>query len=654
MNDLKTLLKSKNITRAIIVDDAYETLPLARDLAIDEANWSQFFEDISEADEAHLKGIFPPYEGMRGDDLRASDAFVAALWQHRGSLRKEIVDPLFERYDKDKDVDLEYLERLRTTLTGFELNCITSGRDFVAAASEVDLIVIDLYLASSQDDEAMAFSTKGLKEVIKKRMANPPLVVLMSRSTRLIEKKRQFRDESGLFESTFRIISKNDLAEEGKLPRLLSRLAEHYHDSVKLAAFLNAWQQGLDRACLRTANLIRTLDLADVAQIQQLLLDEEGDLPGSYLVDVFDLVLQHEIEGEDAIIKTALELNQLNSQNYPPPYVAGSPDLQAIVCRSLFHHHGRLILKNELGSPVAFGDILQRKTIAQNAQAAPADVLQVLNNFNYMGNLDVYAVMTPACDLQRIAKRVLLLKGTLTPLTTTNWFYKDSLRTAVYQSNSGERFYIKWDPKHTEVVSNERLKIVLEAPQGFQIVGRLREAPALELQQKLLSDMGRVGLIAPMPATFPVKVEAYLPNVEKKLFKIDAPALSDNPGVCFIGRKSESEARTLVLCEDACESLFKGLRAVDINSVEASARQLVEDVRSSEKLLVLQKGINCLGLSDKRYLDIILTVPANGDIPEQKIPIGLIRQSGDWIATEIMNGNFLRKAGIVLILTPNE
>jgi hypothetical protein len=665
MNDLTSLLQRANIKSAVIVDDAYDQIPLARDLLPDDASWSQFFDDLNSADNDQLKQIFPAYDGMRADALRNSDAFVATIWQQRQAIRQELVDPLFQRYDQEKAADLAYLQSLTEILAALNLQCSSAGRNFAAAAAAADLIVIDLYLSSSQDNDAMACSINGLKEVINNRMANPPLVILMSRSPYLEEKRKEFRDGSGLFESTFRIIRKTDLAQDGKLQRLLTRLAAHYHDSIRLATFLHSWQTGLSRACDRTANLIRTLDLADVAQIQQLLLAEEGEPPGSYLVDVFDLVLQHEIEGEDSIINAAMELNGLNSDVYPPPYVAGSPDLQALVCRSLFHNIGRLRLKNPTASPVSFGEILQRKSlaaVAQEPQAVETALVPVENvapepaaaPFAYMGNSDVFAVMTPACDLQRLAKRILLLKGTLVPLTQTNWFYKDSkdvIRTAVYQSTSGERFYIKWDPKHIEAVSDDDLKKILDAPNGFHIVGRLREAPALELQQKLLSKWGRVGLLAPMPATFPVKIEAYFPNLQKKLAKIEAKGLTDNAGVCFVGRKNEEEARVLVLCEDACESLCKAVQAITLEQVEAVARPVVEFLQSNEALLILQKGVDFSRVSENKFLEINVTAPgAEGQSPVKR-PIGLIRQDGDWVTNIILNGNDLKRAGVILVVS---
>src|SRR5713101_2526822 len=522
MSDLRNLLRTAGIMRALVVDDAYDEVPRAADLSIDTESWTQFFEDITNEDKGRIRCLFPTYDSMRADQLRASDEFVSAVWNGRTAMRTEIVRPLFERYERDKAEDLRYLETLKTSLEAFGVQCGRAGRAFIEEASRADLIIIDLYLTSAQDENALETATTGLSAAIKGRMAKPPLVVLMSRSGRLEEKKKEFRDRSGLFESAFRIIKKAELNEEGKLARILTRLATHYADSLKLATFLFAWQQGLKSASARTSNLIRTLDLPDYAQIQQLLLAEEGEPTGSYLVDVFDRVLQHEVEREADIITAALALNGLNTALYPPPYVAGSRDLQILVFRSLFQNRERLRLPQAEASLVAFGDILRRKPVPSGTATVIAPVAGPLAG---IGREKVLTVVTPGCDLQRNgAERVMLLEGKLAELKPAAWSYDDSpVRTPIIEMEDGERFWIKWNLKHIETVSSTELQTVLNAPDGFSIIDRLRESAALELQQKLLSSLGRVALLAPMPATFPIKVEAYLPAPDRTLFALDIP-----------------------------------------------------------------------------------------------------------------------------------
>lgn len=668
MSDLETVLQGANVRRAVVIDDGYDEVPVAKDLAEDAAEWSQFFEDLIPADENQIRSFFPRYDDLRADELPSEDEFIALLWNHRAELRQEVIGPLFERYTTDKEQDLRYLKTITDCLDSCNLSYKTAGKVFEEKASDADLVIIDLFLDSAQDREAFKMSVEGLKRVIDRRPAAPPLVVLMSRSGRLKDKRKEFRDTVGILESAFRIIRKAELTEEGMLDRLLTRLAKHYADSLRLAAFLDAWKRGLAQACERTAGLIRTLDLADHAQIRQLLLAQEDEPTGSYLVDVFDRVLQHEIEREEAIIDAALELNTLTSDVYPPPYVAGSRDLQSLVFRSLFQNNGRLRLGKPGGSAVAFGDILRRKAPPAEADAPAPEVANESNDdsagsvkhpgaqasptFVPLGEIkedDVLLVVTPACDLQHLlAKRCLLMKGTLVPLKAEgDWSYRDQpIRTVVYEVTPDERYFIKWDLKHVESLSQEELRFQLAAPAGLEVVARLREAHALELQQKLLSSLGRVGLLAPMPATFPVKVEAYLPGLDRKLFKVSIPSLEDNPAVVCAGRKSDMSASSrLVLCEDACEGLCRALQALDLTTVFDGARAIITEVRQNDELLMLERGVDFAEISETRFKEISAVKPGTS----VSRTVALMRNAGDWLQ-EPLNGSFMGKAGIILVL----
>ncbi len=668
MNDLETVLQGANVRRAVVVDDGYDEVPVAKDLAGDAARWRQFFEDLIPTDEIQINSFFPRYDDLRADELQSDDEFIALLWNHRTELRQEVIGPLFERYSTDKEDDLRYLKTITDCLDGCNLPYVTAGKAFEDKAIDADLVIIDLYLDSAQDPEAFNMSVAGLKRVIDRRRASPPLVVLMSRSSRLKFKRKEFRDIVGIFKSAFRIIQKTELIEEGKLPRLLTRLATHYADSLRLATFLDAWEKGLARACQRTAGLIRTLDLADHVQIHQLLLTQEEEPTGSYLVDVFDRVLQHEIEREDEIIDAALALNTVTSDAYPPPYVAGSRDLQALVYRSLFQNNERLRLGKPGGSVVAFGDVLQRKapSAAANeaAPAIPTAPIRIASAANDSASIqaaqpilplddiktkDVLLVVTPACDLQHLlAKRCLLMKGTLVPLKAErDWSYKDlPIRTVVYEVTPDERYSIRWDLKHVESLSQEELRMQLAAPTGLEVVARLREAHALELQQKLLSSLGRVGLLAPMPATFPIKVEAYLPGLDRMPFKVSIPALSDNPAVVCAGRKADMSASSrLVLCEDACEGLCRALQELDLTTVYTAAHGIITEVRQNHEFLLFERGVDFAEISETKFKEITAVKPGT----TVSRTVALLRNAGDWLE-EPLNGSFMGKAGIILAL----
>lgn len=640
MTELRILLEKANVRRVLVVDDAYDQVPLPSDLSTEADEWTQFFDDLTDEDTATIRTIYPRFDDARADELRVSEEFVAALWQHRSQLSPEVVDPLFSRYDLGAAKDLEYLAALVERLDSFGLTCTTAGRSFQDKAGAADLIVIDLFLGSTQGEADSTASIEGLTKVIADRPGRPPVVILMSRSPRLDDKREEFRDSVGLFESAFRIIRKAELADTGKLQRHLTRLAGHYADSLKLASFLCAWNEGLNQARKRTSRLIRTLDLADYAQIRQLLLSAEGEPTGSYLVDVFDRVLQHEIESEAPIIDAAIALNALTSETYPPPYVAGSRDLQNLVQRSLFQSRERLRLIGAEGSLVAFGDLLRRKTVpvGMDAAAAPG----VNSPLSDISAAEVLAVLTPACDLQRqSAKRILLLVGTLRPLQPADWIYKEEpIRTPVIQLAEGQPCWIKWNLKHIETLSHVELKRILEEVDGFEIIARLRESHALELQQKLLSSLGRVGLIAPMPATFPMRVEVYLPDTRKNLVLLDIPSLAQEGGVCYVGRADQGDR--LVLCEDACEGICEAIERIDLSQFHKNTQEAVAYLRTSGELAqVLEQGVRLPNSGGQR--EILLRVGALQGEGSTASPrsIGFVMRNKDLQKAEVKKGGLV-------------
>lgn len=637
MTTLAELLHEKGIRRALVVDDAYDPLPRAADLTIDVNEWTNFFDDLQEADVEIIQDLAPEYDSLPTAELPASDGFVAALWQNRNGLRPELINPVFSRYDADMATDLAYVEALVAELQGLGLQVETAGRAFEEQAAAVDLIIIDLFLGSVQDADAIAASKTKLRQVIDLRRSSPPLVILMSRSGRLEEKREEFRDSTGLLASGFRIVRKADLRTDGKLARLLRRLAIHRSDSARLAAFMEAWQQGVSDATARTVGLMRTLDLPDYAQIQQLLLSEEGEPTGSYIVDVFDRVLQHEIEREAPIINAAIGLNEITSSEYPPPYLVGSPDLQQLVYRSLFQNAERLRLTGPVGG-IAFGDIL-RPTPRPGDPPLPNPIADV-------GPNHVLAVLTPACDLQRGgAKRVLLLVGELRPLGARDWSYADDpVRTPVIELDA-TRFWIKWDLKHVDTIGQDALAASLVDNGGLALVARLREAHALELQQKMLSAMGRVGLPALMPATFPMQVQVAYPGADRAPVLLNIPAL-ENDGVCFVGRPGTAKMR-LILSEDAGEAVLAAIAALDPAAVHPNAADALRYIQDNpgELLDALAIGLPLPAPDATTYK--LIPSPSGAVVGQNLRSIGLILRDGREDVR--IDGGLIPKAGIVVL-----
>lgn len=646
MAELTDILAAAKIGRALIVDDAFDEVPRADDLSIDGEQWTLFFDDLVDADHKALSVAFPGYSELEAEELQKSDGFVSCLWANRSKIAPALCQALFARYVADMQADIDHLGVLKELLKGSGLECKEVGRDFVPAIANADLVFMDLYLCSAQRPDDIKVSIEGLASAVAERRTRPPLVVLMSRSSRLQDKRLEFRDSTRLFESTFRILKKADIQVDGVVQRVVGRLATHYKNSLRLSEFVCAWEDGLDAARDRTTKLIRKLSLSDLAQIQHLLLSAEGEPMGSYLVDVLDKVLQHEIEANASIIDTALNLNELDVSKIPAPLVPGANDLLEFVEHSLFHHRARLKLAGAVGSSVSFGDVLRRKAPppADPDAAVVAEGAKPIVLPEIQGDM-VMAVLSPACDLQRNElKRVLLLVGELLVMKPEAWSARiDGAKTPVFDLGDGIRRSIKWDVKHVLMLSHAELKDLLTSAQpSFEKVGRLRDLHALEIQQKLLSSMGRVGLAAPMPATHAVRIQAFTVGTDKKLKELEVPSLADG-GVCFIGRNPDGDKpqERLILTERACEDICRAIDQVATDAVHEKARDILKSIQKSSVLYeTLEQGFVVANLGNENFIEFKSSAATTQ---------GLIARNKKQIDSLVVASKDLPHAGLVLV-----
>ncbi|WP_342629720.1 hypothetical protein AAC691_08585 [Nguyenibacter vanlangensis] len=634
---LSELLAAKEIRRALIVDDVCDAIPTAADIDPGNEAWTNFSDDLTPALRRRIEEAYPPAAETRFDELITTDGYAATLWSLRGELG-EIVVPLFENYIEDQTADQHFVDLAKQRLEALGLQCETSGRDFHVAAQNADVVLIDLFFGKMQDPSALNQSKDRLRNAIQPRRAAPPLVVLMSRSSRLEDKRDEFRDDVGLIDSAFRIIRKSDLEETGRLEQQLERLAENVEDSHKLTRLFAAVEDGMAKATSRTLRLLRKLRLSDIGQIQQLLLSAEGEPTGSYLVDVFDRVLQHEIEREAGIIDAAIGLNEFSSIQHPPPYVAGSPDLQELVERLLSQNSERLRLPGAVGVAVTFGDVL--------TMPAGADLDRLKQTLLVDMTADkVLLVLTPVCDLQREgAPRILLLVGTRRPLGARDWSYGEDVRTATIRIG-GELCWIKWQIKHIDTVSWQGLDAAL-GNGDIRVVARLRESHALEIQQRVLSGLGRVGLVANLPATFPVDVEAYVADLDGRPRRLDVDALADG-AVCFVGRDTRGdEVLKLVLTEGGCDGVIAALEGIESGQIAERARTAFGHVTGSPDLRrMLTSGLDLRSAGSTSWFHIPSETGTTKNVPK----MGLLAWNYAVPDTPLQNKD-LSKAGIILLV----
>jgi len=641
--NISEVLKKTGFETALIVDDAFDDVPTAPDLSMEPEAWSNFFADIASELE-HVEQAFPEYHAMDANALRESDEFVQAIYGLKDKLRPELWNTLFEGYERDRASDREFLEKLSARLSAAGLTVKTAGRAGAGEATGCEIIFADLFLGAAQQDFDVDKSIARLSKLIAGRESKPPAVVLMSRSTRLQDKKEKFRDDAKMVGALFRVYQKPDLLAGATVETVLERLATGHADAVRVAAFLAAWEAGLAGAGNEFMRLVRRLDLSDYSKIRELLLDAEGQPLGSYMLDVFDRVLQHEIEGHKPTIAAAQALNAIDPTSYPAPYIEGSSDLQNLVVRMLWQNPERLqVTANTAGMPVSFGDVLVRRSRLDTPLVqAPAD------------RPDVLVVLTPACDLVRNPekRRVLLMGGVLKRLDNKSWTYKSKVAaTSIVQLSQQPRMSIQWDLDDQRMLNRDELTTLVGGAGPYALMLRLRESNALELQQQVLADMGRVGLVSKMPFTFPVEVSLHTVDQAGNVQPLNLPVTSADGGVCITGRDKEKDLTRLILTESSVDEILSAIPKIKPEDVNERSRETLKRLQVSLSFRsLLQRGLEAPAATVKGN-PAPLKVPRETKDTDGKVVdeiVGLmVRNPGD-IAT--LSGNVLRSAGILIVI----
>ena len=626
---IQELLQARSIRTALVVDDAYDPAPNASDLS-DESSWSNFFDDLNNEDQADLGDQYQPFADKSEFELREDNTFVAVLWTARDQLRADLVDPLFESYKQSVEHDRQILRRVEELLEGFGLKVETAGRRFADSDVLPDLIVVDLFLGSRQDD--MDTCIKGIGSLLNGR-ETPPVIVLMSQSTRLQNLSRDFRAKAEIFASGFRAIHKSDIRKPGRLEHAVRELATHRPDYLKLHAFLDRWSTGVTDAVLRAAADIRQLDLEDWATIRDLLLNEEEASAGTYVLDVLELVLLHELESDLRFLHAAADLDSLEEEYYPPTTIPQVKDTLAIVSKTLYEHANRRVLESGSSCPVAFGDIL-----------GPIDGHELPKDSVFRTEDDkalVLITMTPACDLMRASPtRVLLMAGKVKEMRPADSGRASrKLCTPVLDLTPERRVWVDWQKDNLVTMTPKELGKLLSAGGGGQILVRLRAVHAVALQQQLLGDLGRVGLAAPMPATFPIDVRVLYPSRGETLVPLEFEHGQSIPGVCHAGRRENAVAR-VALDSGHRFPILDALQDLCADGVHHNSQNKIRKVRDNGLWNLL------FGRGLELRLDGGVMKQWSEQIDNRKVRLGTIIYRGS--AVDVLTGKDLSNAGLVI------
>ena len=637
MNDKKRVAEA-GISSAIIVDDGYDEIPLVQEL-LDEDGWDIFFDDVQGDEAARIEAFSPNFDPSSRDELRSDQEFIDALWQNRDAVR-DLLGGLFDVYEQKAADNAPFLASAEAALTALGIPYTTHGRDFVNAAAAADLILIDLFLGIHQGANDRRLTVDRLKEAIAQRAGPLPSIVLMSQIPTIDEQAKEFRSEVQLHASAFRHLRKPELQTPGRVQGLILTLAAHRGDSQALAGFVDTWEQKAKEAVGKAAGALRKIDIDDLQHIRTMLLRFEGVNTSSYMLDIFDRVLQYEIEAHGEVLKAAIPLDEM-ADDPPPLMISNDRDTYAILERTLFVNPSRRSHATGAVWPITFGDILGPR---------PESTIKPRGFFAGRKDL-VFFVASPECDLIRKdgLKTVLLVAGSLEEVDMTKPVLGVSGNTTPVLSIDGaKRQQVTWDFGDLRTVNLSRAKNLLKTSGDAVVLGRLRDVSALGLRQQLLGNVGRVGEMAPLPRSFRFSAEIHYAQQDGTSQQLNLPAGVVLRGNVLVPRKAKSA--TLIF-DSSCENdLTTAILSLDVATVSDGSRALLNKLKEQTRLRKLfRSGFQWTNLPLKTTQAAELLkdgepLPERDDKKPKVEKVGMIVTGPDFV--EQLGAEF-RKSGLV-------
>jgi hypothetical protein len=592
IEQVRELLKGKNVSVAVIVDDAYDTTPSAGDLVA--APWNSFFDDISEEEERRLREVVgSTYDELDALELAKSDNFVKALWNVQASVAP--ANDIFAVYHATQSRKRQVLDPLVSLLRkDLGMTCHQVGRE--ASLSELggQVIFLDLYMGFVEVNSAIMQAASMVRKLIHADPLSPPSIILLSQSSEIESLAPKLRDDAEILGCQFRWISKNVLKDSTVVAENIYDLVSSHADAVTLNAFIKSWEKALDASKRSFMRNIRSLDLADYANVSSLILESEGEPLGDYVLDIYDLHLHSLIEGDAGLAASAKRLNTIDwKNNYPPAQFMPSEQLITLMDGALFHNQVRTdsyLEGNQNRTPrlgEVFLDCPPPVASPNDTQAAPtgaptqhvpgasvssveaspsAVAAEPAATIAKANQRYAYVVLSQSCDLQHSGSdRFLLLRGEVEQYSWAQHDRSAKVRTPIMQVG-GEQYSIEWDTLSPETWLLADIEKKVNA--GARRARTFRMPFALQIQQAFIGKLGRVGTLANLPTRYAAGIKIYAKAVDAAPILLLETTRAESQAVCLVGRTGKgSLMEWLLLSKQLKERLGVALQDIDADKL---------------------------------------------------------------------------------------
>lgn len=531
INALRETLKANSVARIAIVDDAYDPIDLgtieaagkrAVRAAIADLADRQAEDNAQPGDEEAAAGLTEA-TGLDTEAVRdALDnvAVLEALWSSFVSGEPDapltaILRPLFGTAGVDRAAKLRPLRKLKSIIEdGTEATITEFGSDTAGAdVAGFDMVFLDYYLSGAvpavvgagvkkkDKDDARDKSVQFLKELIE-HAERIPLVMLISSAATAADLPK-FREDTAMLASKLSFLPKEIAVKDpARAQHKIMGLAKFRGESDALWTLMETWQRVVAEASSEVLLSLRELDVMDFSYIQEFRLADEKTPFAQYLIWLLGGKLTDEVEQimrrkeTDKLVKSIVLPQAIPGRVGPTAAITG---LYSAATTS------RLPVSNDTFKPKTWSGYIYIDTASYNRiYGKNLDVRRRAKNLP-----QVLAVLTPACDLvpgrssEDKLKTVTMIGGSLLPLA-------DAPNPSNHLIMLNDKPYIvEWNTKWPVTMTVDAMA-TQNLGGRYQWVGRLREMYHADLQQKLMADVGRVGLpvAPPMSETVGVRIMA--------------------------------------------------------------------------------------------------------------------------------------------------
>jgi len=519
---LKKRLKEANITKAAIIDDAFDGISneaLSKDL-------SSFMASLEE------EAVFNEAQAICGDLEDASDFDLdraKQLWEANARWGANLKGPaalLFNVYNQR----LATLNQLASNLEHLGLAIQKCGVR-ADVPLQTGLIFLDYYLqpeteAPSQStlraqltetgSREQAPPTELLAERIAKKIGSQggsrPFLVLISDKADVSVVRDAFRQRTNYLAGTFACLSKTKASNQETLYLHLGSWGVGHPALGPAREFFDAVTNSIDKTASAFKECLLALDVQDYSFIQRLSLGADGEPLGEYMLEMIGAALSHRLRAQGEVCNAKKTLDRQHFGIHLPSVTQPSLELRRLYRDATTEPNVNDLEPHplqEFQDPPPKGPI--PRLVLGDILAKTEDEL-------------VYMVANAGCDLQfspinpnRHADPdlpIYLMPGKLEPLSRST-ADPAAKRTELFDLE-GKPYRILWDQGHVfSVPLGEMQKWC--ADRNYHRVDRIGLVYALAMQQLWTSSISRVGLMVTPPLTETADFKMYIRNGAGKL-----------------------------------------------------------------------------------------------------------------------------------------